>query len=99
LSAITLGDAEATVELAALPDGMRIRVELTAADWEVTLGAVLPAGASVIEATVNGEAVPMHPAQGAEHEGRATWLAPPRRGATRYDLHVSWSINGQALLP
>ncbi len=93
LGAISLGDAGATVELTALPDGLRVSLEITAPDWEVALGAVLPASASVIGATLNEQSVSLHPARGVEYEGRETWLAPPRRGATHYDLRVTWSMN------
>jgi hypothetical protein len=95
LSAVPLGDTEVDVELVAEPDGLRVRLEIGAADWEVSLGAVLPVGASVINATLNGEAVALRPARLAEYEGRETWLAPTRRRTTHYDLRVSWSADGQ----
>jgi hypothetical protein len=95
LSAIPMGNTQAEVELVARPDGLRVGVEMTAADWEVALGAAIPAGASVSKATLNGEAVSMRPAQVVEHEGRETWLAPIRHGLTRYELCVSWSRDGQ----
>jgi hypothetical protein len=90
LSAIPLGDAEAGIELEMLPNGMHAHLEISATDWEVTLGAVPPFGARVMDATLNGEPVMLHPAPLTEYEGRETWLAPTRSGATQYDLRVSW---------
>jgi hypothetical protein len=96
LSALPLGDSEAEIALRALPDGLEVRLELTAADWEVALGAALPRGARVTDAALNGEPISLQTARLAEHEGRETWLAPARRGAARYDLRVSWSGNAQS---
>ncbi|HLW02089.1 MAG TPA: hypothetical protein VKT82_25775 [Ktedonobacterales bacterium] len=95
LSALPLGDAEAEVELVALPNGLRVKVEMTAADWKIALGAALPVGASISEATLNGEAVTLRPTQSVESEGRQTWLAPARHGFTHYELCVSWSRDQQ----
>jgi hypothetical protein len=93
LSAVPFEDMQANIELVALPDGLGVVVETTAADWEVALGVVLPPGASISDATLNGEAVTLHPIRLVENEGRATWLAPARHGFTRYELRVSWSID------
>jgi hypothetical protein len=46
----------------------------------------------------NTERVTLHSARLSEPEGRATWLAPARTGASRYELYVSWSI-GQVGAP
>ncbi len=96
LSALPFGDTEAAVELVAQQDGLRVRLEIDA-DWQVSLGAVLPCGAVVRDATLNGEPVTLQPARTllGEHEGRETWLAGTRQGRTHYDLLVSWSNNGQ----
>ncbi len=40
----------------------------------------------------NTEQVTLRPARLSEPEGRATWLAPARSGASRYELCVSWSV-------
>ncbi|HEU5369665.1 MAG TPA: hypothetical protein VFU69_14425 [Ktedonobacterales bacterium] len=97
LRALPLGESEAEITLAALPDGVEVRLEMTASDWEVALGATLPAGARVMDATLNGEPVTLQPARArlAEYECRETWLAPARRGAAHYDLRVSWSRDAQ----
>lgn len=91
LSALPMGDTQADIELVALSDGLRVRLELAASDWEISLGAVLPPGASVLDATLNQEPVTLRAARLVEHEGRETWLAPARRGEGRFDLRVSWS--------
>jgi hypothetical protein len=90
LSAVPLGDVQAAIALEAQPDGVCVRLEVSASDWEVALGAVVPLGARVTDATLNGEPVSLRLAQLPEHEGRETWLAPARSGDTRYDLRVSW---------
>ncbi len=94
LSALPLGDTQADIELVAVPNGLRVRLELDASDWEIALGAVVPAGASVVNAAINEEPVTLQAARLVEHEGRETWLAPARRGGRRLDLRVSWSRDG-----
>jgi hypothetical protein len=96
LSAVSLGDTAAEVELAAAPDGVRVQLEIGDSDWRVSLGAALPMGAHIITATLNGESVTLQRARLAEHEGRETWLAPTRHGTTCHDLRVSWSGNAQS---
>jgi hypothetical protein len=51
-----------------------------------------PSQGTTEEGESNVEHVTMRFARLSEPEGRATWLAPARRGASRYELCVSWSI-------
>jgi hypothetical protein len=95
LSALRLGDMQAEIELTALPDGVRVRVATTDPRWVVTLGAVVPAGAQVISASLNEQPMVLTPALLGQDEGRDTWLAPALQGASSYELSVSWSKAAQ----
>jgi hypothetical protein len=103
LHAIPLGDTQTGVELRAAPEGLSVRLEIGDANWEVSLGLVVPGGSLVLDAALNGEPVTLQPARVREpqarlheREGRETWLAPTRRGETHYDLRVSWSAGMQS---
>src|SRR5262249_16882302 len=94
LSALRFGEMQAQIEVAALPAGVRVRLETTDPRWTITLGAVLPAGANIINARINEEPVALAPTSlGAE--GRDVWLAPAIQGASFYELSVSWSRAAQ----
>jgi hypothetical protein len=95
LSALHLGDMQAEIELTALPDGVRACFETTDPRWVVTLGAVVPAGAQVISASLNGQPVVLTPSVLGQDEGRDTWLAPAQQGASSYELSVFWSKAAQ----
>ena len=91
LSALALGDMQAQIEVDGLPDGVRVRLNTTAPDWTVTLGAVVPAGAQITHASINGQPVALAPVSPDKDVGRDIWLAPLMQGASSYELSVSWS--------
>ena len=95
LGALRLGDMQAQIEVDGLPEGIRLRLEMTDARWMVTLGAVLPAGAQVTNASLNGQPIALAPASPDEDGGRDIWLAPAMQGASCYELSVSWSKAAQ----
>jgi hypothetical protein len=96
LSALPIGDMQAQIDVSALPGGLRVHLETTAPDWEVTLGAALPGGVHVTSAVLNGDPVAFRPVQLTEYEGRETWLAPAMRGRASYELRVSWLGSAQS---
>jgi hypothetical protein len=91
LDAVPIAETEVDVELTGVASGLCVRLETSAPAWEVTLGVALAERARVSRATLNGEEVMLQPARLPEHEGRQTWLAPSRRGATSYELVALWS--------
>lgn len=91
LRSVTIGPAQVSVELVATAQGIRVRLETTAPEWEVSLGVVLPTGASVTNAALNGKLVVFRAANLDEPEGRQVWLAPTSSGRASYELIVSWS--------
>lgn len=95
LSALRLGDMQAQIEVDGLPDGIRLRLEMSDPRWTVTLGAVVPAGAQVINASLNGQPIVLAPASSGEDGGRDLWLAPAIQAASCYELSVSWSKAAQ----
>ncbi len=108
LRAIPLGETQVNVMIETAPVGVRVVVEIADPTWEVILGVVVPMGAGIASAVSvassdapshgttegesNAEHVTLRSARLSEPEGRATWLAPARSGASRYELCVSWSI-------
>lgn len=95
LGALHLGDMQAQIEVDGLPDGIRLRLEVSDPRWTVTLGAVLPAGAQVINASLNGQPIALASASSDEDGGRDLWLAPAMQAASCYELSVSWSKAAQ----
>ncbi len=95
LSNITVGPTQVSVELVATAQGIRVRLETTAPEWEVSLGVVLPTGATVTNAALNGKLVVFRAANLDEQEGRQVWLAPTSSGRASYELIVSWSTATQ----
>ena len=95
LKALPLGDTRADIEATALPDGARVQVTMPDPRWAVTLGAVVPAGAQIISASLNEQPVVLALALSSQDGGCDTWLAPARQGASSYELSVSWSKAAQ----
>ncbi len=91
LSALTLGEMRAQIDLTALSDGMCVRLETTDPTWMIRLGVALPPGARITRATINGASVELTFTRLAEPEERNTWLTPAMQGTSRYELSVSWS--------
>lgn len=92
---IPVGSTKVSIELAATAQGIRVRLETTAPDWEVSLGIVLPAGASVTSAALNGKLIVFRAADLDEPESRQVWLAPAASTRASYELIVSWSFAAQ----
>ncbi|HEY7124195.1 MAG TPA: hypothetical protein VH540_09625 [Ktedonobacterales bacterium] len=88
---IPVGSSQVDIELVATAQGICVRLETTAPEWEVSLGVVLPVGASVTSAALNGKLIVFRAADLDETEGRQTWLAPASVGRASYELIVSWS--------
>jgi hypothetical protein len=91
LHAVPIGDTRVDVELTNVTRGLRVRLEMSAPDWEMTLGVALADGAQVSHATLNGKEVVLEPVRLPEYEGRQTWVAPSSHGATSYELAAFWS--------
>jgi hypothetical protein len=91
LRAVPIGKTQVNVELTSVTSGLRVRLETSAPDWEMTLGVALAEGAQVSHATLNGKEVMLAPARLPEQEGRQTWIAPSCHGATSYELVAFWS--------
>jgi hypothetical protein len=108
LRAVPLGETQVNVLVESAPNSARVVAEIADPTWEVILGVVVPEGVGITRAVSvvsfdipplaatknesNTEQVTLRSAGLSEPEGRATWLAPARRGAIRYELCVSWSI-------
>lgn len=97
LSALHLGDMQADMEVTALADGVRVRVTTTDPRWTVRLGVVAPPGVQISSARLNEQPVALAPALLGQDEGRDTWVAPVRQGASSYELSVSWSKAAQLI--
>ncbi|MEO7001637.1 MAG: hypothetical protein ABI068_07525 [Ktedonobacterales bacterium] len=90
LEAVPLGEALVDVRVGVTDDNLRVHLVISDPHWEVTLGAPGPASATAPTATLNGAPVTLERRQAAPADGRWLWLAPARRGAVAYELHVQW---------
>jgi len=88
---------QADMEVTALADGVRVRVTTTDPRWTVRLGVVAPSGVQISSARLNEQPVALAPALLGQDEGRDTWVAPVRQGASSYELSVSWSKAAQLI--